>query len=734
MQIIIPPTMIKYIFILLFITISLSVTATNKDEVLNLLSKMTLQEKIGQMNQLSNDKKYTGPIIKDTNVLVGIRNGNVGSILNVTSIERSRQFQDEAMLSRLKIPLLFGLDVIHGMKTIFPIPLGEAASFDLDLMQRTAAAAANEASAYGIHWTFAPMIDVTRDARWGRVMEGAGEDTWYVSQVAMARIKGFQGENYSNAKTVLACAKHFAAYGASISGKDYNTVDISENTLHQVYLPPFKCAVQANVATIMNGFSDLNGIPVTANRYLQRDILKGSWSFNGFVVSDWNSIGELIKHRVATDGKKAAELAVLAGSDMDMVSLNYSKYLKELVEDGIVDEKIIDDAVMRILLKKYELGLFDDPYKYCHREEETNKLLYRELARESGCKSIILLKNDNNVLPINKNIRSIAIVGPLMKSKKDMLGGWSAEGDSNDVISPFEGIKKALPNTLITYFEGYNIETNELIPIKNMKKYDLVIIAVGERSSHTGEAKSKVNINVNQNQQKLVEEIKKTGNHIVTLIMGGRPLIFNDIKKTSEAILFTWWLGSEAGNSIADVLIGKYNPSARLPMTFPEQSGQCPIYYNFKITGRPWSPGSNYTSGYIDCTNKPAFPFGYGLSYTEFDISAPQINKNEFYPTDTILLSTKVKNIGNRKGKETVQLYLHDEISSISRPVIEFCGYSQVELKPQEEKEIIFKLTSKDLGFFNTANHYLTEPGKFKLYVGSNVDKLKEVSFELIDY
>lgn len=697
------------------------------DSVLNL---MTLEEKIGQMHQITNDKKYTGPIVKDTGKIEQIRAGRVGSVLNVTTIERCREYQDAAMQSRLKIPLLFGLDVIHGMKTIFPIPLAESGSFDLELIEKTAQFAAFEASAHGIHWTFAPMIDITRDARWGRVMEGAGEDTWYGTMVGKARIKGFQGEGLGANTSVLACAKHFAAYGAGVAGKDYNSVEISENTLRQVYLPPFKAAVEVGVATFMNSFNDINGMPATASSYLQREILKGKWNFEGFVVSDWNSIGELIKHRVAADGKEAAAMAVLGGSDMDMVSQCYSKYLKILVEDGSVKEKLIDEAVSRILMKKFELGLFENPYKYCRRKSDT-KLRNRELAKEAGCKSIVLLKNENKTLPVRNGVKSVALVGPLMKTQKDMLGGWAAEGESGEVVTIYEGMKKAFPETKITYIEGYDLETNEIKPLPDLQKYEIIVVAVGERANESGEAKSKADINVNLFQQELVWQLKTAGKPLVVLIMGGRPLIFDKLEPHADAILFTWWLGTEAGNSIGDVLSGKYNPSAKLTMTFPRHVGQCPIYYNFKSTGRPWHGETRYTTGYIDMTNHPAYPFGYGLSYTTFEISSPVMNKATYHFDEDVVISTIVENTGEYAGKETVQLYFQDVVSSLTRPVKEFCGFQQVELAPGEKRNITFKLSADDFGFFNEKNKFITEPGEFKIYVGSNSMDLKETSFTL---
>lgn len=725
------PVLLLFLGILVYPTTCMS--NNKKDytkQVDSLLSVMTLEEKIGQMNQITNDKKYTGPVIKDPNKIEEIKAGRVGSILNVTTIERSRQYQDAAMQSRLKIPLLFGLDVIHGMKTIFPVPLAEACSFDLELIERTARVAASEASAHGVHWTFAPMVDIARDARWGRVVEGAGEDTWYGSEVAAVRVKGFQGDDLSSQSTILACAKHFAAYGASVAGKDYNSVEISENSLYQDYLPPFKAAVDAGVATFMNAFNDINGIPATASSFLQRKILKGDWAFEGFVVSDWNSVGELIKHRVAANGEEAGAMAVKAGNDMDMVSLCYTRHLNKLVKDGRVDEVLINDAVRRILTKKFELGLFDDPYRYCKRSED---VLKRDgaLAREAGTKSIVLLKNENQILPIDNASKSIALVGPLMNERKDMLGCWAAEGDANDVVTIYEGIKKGFPRSQIDYFEGYDLATNDLKPLPDLKVYDLVIVAVGERSIESGEAKSKVDININLQQQELVKRIKGVGKPVVTLVMGGRPLIFDQMEPFADAILFAWWLGIEAGNSIADVLSGKHNPSAKLVMSFPRHVGQCPIYYNYKSTGRPWMGETRYTAGYIDMTNRPAYPFGYGLSYTQFAISPPVMSKNDYRFDEDIIVTTSLENTGKYKGKETVQLYYQDIVSSITRPVKSLCAFKQIELSPGEKQIVTFKLNAKDFGFFNANNTYVTEPGEFKIYVGTNSMELVETTFSL---
>ena len=718
---------------------SLSAQTRKKDythQVDSVLNLMTLEEKVGQMIQYSNNKLLTGPSLDSRNHTEEIKRGEVGSIFNILTVERAKQYQDLAMQSRLRIPLIFGLDVVHGMRTIFPIPMAEAASFNLELIKKTASVAAAETSAHGIHWTFAPMVDISRDARWGRSMEGAGEDPWYGSQVAKARVEGFQGTDYNDRNTVLACAKHFAAYGAAVAGKDYAEADISEHTLLQVYLPPFRAAVEAGVGTFMNAFNEINGIPATAHKPLLRDILKGEWGFNGFVVSDWGSVGEIAKHRMAKDNEDAGRLAAIAGCDMDMHSMTYARHLVNLVKQGAVDITLIDDAVKRILTVKFELGLFDDPYRYNYREREIeNKKVnaaHRKVAREAGAGSVVLLKNQN-VLPVTSTAGKIAVVGPLNKAKKDMLGNWSAIGKAEEVISVFDGLKAALPKAKITYIEGYDLETNELKPLPDFSEYDVIIVSVGERAMESGEAKSKVDININANQQLMVKQIKeKAGKPVITLVMGGRPLIFSDMEPYADAILMTWWLGTEAGNSIADVLTGKYNPSGKLPMTFPRHVGQCPLYYNHKSTGRAWAPNNPWVSGYMDESVKPAYVFGYGLSYTTFEIAAPVMSKKEYKAGEPVVLTTSVTNTGQYTGKETVQLYLQDVVSSVTRPVIELCGIRQVELAPGETRKIEFTLSEQELGFFNSDKQFVTESGDFKLFVGSSSDNLKATEFELI--
>ena len=715
---------------------TLSIPDKYEQRVDSVLKLMTLDEKIGQLNQYTGNWQATGPVVEDPTKIEQIKAGKVGSMLNIKSVKHTRELQEYAMQSRLRIPLMFGLDVVHGLRTIYPIPLGEAASFDLDLMKRTAAGAAKEASAQGVHWTFAPMIDISRDARWGRVMEGAGEDTWYGCKVAQARVNGFQGDDLSDPHTIMACAKHFAAYGACIAGKDYNTVDISEQTLHEVYLPPFKAAVDAGVASFMNSFNDINGIPVTGNTYIQRDLLKGSWNFNGLTVSDWGSIREMIPHGYVSDLKGAAEKAILAGCDIDMESRAYHIHLKKLVEEGTVSEDYIDDAVRRILFKKFELGLFDNPFLYCDETREKEVVLYEELknlSREAGAKSIVLLKNDQGSLPLN-NPKKIAVIGSLAKSQKDMLGFWANEGIVDEVVTVYEGLKNKYPESDVVYADGYDLATNELHLMDACNaamQSDVVIVAVGERFENSGEAKSRADINIHPNHQLLVKELKKTGKNVVVLLMGGRPMIFNEMTPHADAILLTWWLGTEAGNAIADVLAGDYNPSGKLPMTFPVHVGQIPIYYNYKNTGRPENKEIGYSCRYQDIDFEPAYPFGYGLSYTDFLISEPVVKDSVFSLKTPLEVCVKVKNTGKYAGKETVQLYIRDLVASLTRPVKELRGFQQVELQPGEEKEISFMLTEKELGFESACKGWTVEPGLFDVMVGNSALNVKKTRVEL---
>ena len=583
-------------FLLVFV-FAFAQQKTIDQKVETLLKQMTLEEKIGQLNQYTGDNTATGPITINPNKQDEIKKGLIGSMLNILGTKYTRQYQELAMQSRLKIPLLFGQDVIHGYKTTFPIPLAEAASWDISAIEQSARIAATEAAASGIHWTFAPMVDVGRDPRWGRVMEGAGEDTYLGSKIAYARVKGFQG-NLGDVNSVLACVKHFAGYGAAVGGRDYNSVDMSDRMLWETYLPPFKAALDAGAATFMNSFNDLNGIPASANTYLLRDILKGKWNFQGFVVSDWGSIGEMVAHGYVKDNKEAALASITAGSDMDMESNAYRYNLEQLVKENKVSLSLIDDAVKRILRKKFELGLFDDPYKFCNSQREQKELNnpeHTKIAREIAAKSIVLLKNEKNILPLSKSLKTIAFIGPMVKSKRDNHGFWAIDlkdVDSTYIVSQWEGIEnKVGKSTRLLYAKGCGVESDseqgfaEAMKVANQA--DVVILSIGENWNKSGEAKSKSNLRLPGVQEELVRELQKTGKPIVILINAGRPLIFDWVADNMPTIVYTWWLGSEAGNAIADALFGDYNPSGKLPMTFPRTEGQIPIYYNHFSTGRP---------------------------------------------------------------------------------------------------------------------------------------------------
>ena len=713
------------------------------DSVLRL---MTLDEKIGQLNQYNDDQKATGPVTIDNDKANQIRKGQVGSLLNSLGTERTRSWQNIAMESRLKIPLLFGQDVIHGYKTTFPIPLAEACSWDLEAMEKSARIAAVEASASGIHWTFAPMVDIARDPRWGRVMEGAGEDTYLGSKIAYARVKGFQGNKLGALNAVMACAKHFAAYGAAIGGRDYNAVDMSDRLLWEVYLPPFKAAVDAGAATFMNAFNDINGVPATGNKYLQRHILKGKWGFKGFVVSDWGSIGEMVNHGNVKNNYEAALSAITAGSDMDMESRCYKNNLAQLVKDKKVSVAIIDEAVKRILLKKFEMGLFDDPYRFCNAEREKAELNNPEhpkVAREIAAKSIVLLKNQNNLLPLSKETKTIAFIGPLVKSLKQNKGFWDVEVpgvDSNFIVSQWEGLQnKVGPGTTLLYAKGCDIEGDNKVgfaeAMEIAKQADVVILSIGERRDLSGEAKSRSNINIPGVQEDLFKELLATGKPVVVLINAGRPLVFNHIADNAPAILYTWWLGSEAGNAIADVLFGDYNPSAKLAMTFPRSVGQIPIYYNHFNTGRPAKDDEkhNYNSSYIDLSIYPKYEFGFGLSYTSFQYANLKLSKNKMKSDEQIEVSVDITNTGKYDGEEIVQLYLRDKVGSIVRPVKELKDFKKVFFKVGETQTLKFVIDKEKLSFYNQQLQWVAEPGDFDLMIGASSRDIRLTDvFELV--
>jgi beta-glucosidase len=699
-----------------------------------LLKQMTIEEKVGQLNQYTG-KALTGPASEKKNDLqTEILNGWVGSMLNVKGVKNTREVQAMALKSRLRIPLLFGLDVIHGYEVTFPIPLAEAASWDLAAIKESAHLAAKEAAASGIHWTFAPMVDIARDPRWGRIMEGAGEDPYLGSLIATARVKGFQGEKLGGTDAIMACAKHFAAYGAAIAGRDYAAVEMSDHELWQTYLPPFKAAAEAGVATFMNSFNTLNGIPATGNSYLQRDILKNKWNYNGFIVSDWNSIGEMSIWGYASDLKDAAQKAIVAGSDMDMEASAYRKYLVQLLKEGKVEIALVDDAVKRILYKKFELGLFDDPYKFSDEKREEkmiNNTQNRGIARAVARKSIVLLKNDTDLLPLAKTAQTIAVIGPLAKSRRDMAGSWIVNPDTVFTVSLYEGLSAALgKNQKLLFAKGgtalHTSDAEIAEAVETARQADVIILALGETWDMSGESKSRADIHLPGDQLKLFEAIQKTGKPIIVTLMAGRPMIFNEIADKATAILYTWWLGSEAGNAISDVIFGNYNPSAKLPVTFPRAMGQIPIYYSQTNTGRPYTNQKNklYLSVYIDEENTPRYAFGYGLSYTKFNYSDLKLSKSEITDADSVTLSFKVTNTGKYAGEEVVQLYLRDEVASIVRPLKELKDFAKVLLKPGESKLINFVINKDKLSFYNKDLKWITEPGVFQVMVGSSSDQI----------
>ena len=737
----------KKIFLSIFLAglgITVSAQKSIDQKVTELMAKMTLEEKIGQLNQYNDDITATGPVTKDADKAGQVRAGKLGSILNAIGAKNTKNWQDQAMQSRLKIPLLFGQDVIHGFRTTFPIPLGETATWDMNLIEKSARIAATEASAYGIHWTFAPMVDIGRDPRWGRVMEGAGEDTYLGTLVGKARVKGFQGNGLGNKDAVMACAKHFAAYGAAVGGRDYNSVDMSLRQLHETYLPPFKAVSDMGVATFMNSFNDINGIPATGNKYLQRDLLKGAWNFQGFVVSDWGSIGEMIPHGFAKDNKDAALKAIIAGSDMDMESRSYTNHLSELVKEGKVDIQLVDDAVRRILTKKYELGLFDDPYRFINEKrekEQANNPEHRKFAREIGAKSIVLLKNENQLLPLSPTTKKVAIIGPFAKATVENHGFWSIAfpDDSQRIVTQFDGIKAQLDkNSELLYAKGCNANDNDKSlfaeAVETAKKADVVIMTLGEGHAMSGEAKSRSNIHFSGVQEDLLKEIAKTGKPIVLLINAGRPLVFDWASENIPTIVYTWWLGTEAGNSIADVIFGKVNPGGKLPMTFPRTEGQIPIYYNHYNTGRPAKNNTdrNYVSAYIDLDNDPAYPFGFGLSYTTFKYSDFNLSSANLKGNQTLDINVNVTNSGNYDGDEVVQLYIRDLVGKVVRPVKELKGFQKIFLKKGESKRVSFNISPEDLKFYDEDLNYDWEAGEFDIMIGtcSSDVQTKRVNWE----
>ncbi len=696
-----------------------------------LLRQMTLEEKAGQLNQLSG-KDFTGPeTASKTNKLKDIREGHVGSMLNIRGVAQTREIQALALQSRLKIPLLFGLDVIHGYKTVFPVPLGEAASWDLEAIEQSARIAALEASASGVHWTFAPMVDIGRDPRWGRVMEGAGEDVFLGSSIARARVHGFQTDKLGGVDAIMATAKHFAAYGAAIAGRDYNAVDMSEQQLHETYLPPFHAAVDAGVATFMNAFNTLNGIPATASTMLQRDILKGSWKFPGFVVSDWGSVREMVVHGYVADLSGAAQAAMAGGSDMDMEGHAYRTHLPELARAGKVNMAQVDDAVRRVLTKKFELGLFDDPYRFSDAEREKRVMAdpsHRAIARDVARKSMVLLKNERATLPLARTLQRIAVVGPFADARRDLEGGWIVQSDAANVVSLLDGIRSHAGSAKVDHIKVDGLQgALDAKAIQQAAAADVIVLAVGETWDMSGEAKSRSDISLPGRQEALFAALQATGKPVVAVIFAGRPLIFNHIADGAAAILYAWFPGSEGGNAVADVLFGDHNPAGRLPMTFPRNMGQVPISYVQYQTGRPVRDENSivYKSAYIDSPNTPRYAFGYGLSYTSFAYSDLRLSKKRIGPTEQATLSFTLTNTGKRAGAEVAQLYLHDRVASLVRPLKELKGFQRVVLQPGESRTLSFTIDQAMLSFINARLQRVAEPGEFDVMVGASSDDIR---------
>ncbi len=721
-----------------------------------LLSKMTLEEKVGQMNQYNGFWDATGPVPEEGLAALKyehLRKGLVGSMLNVRGVEQVREVQRIAVEeARLGIPLIIGFDVIHGYKTISPIPLAEAASWDLQAIRRSAEIAAAEASAAGINWTFAPMVDIGRDARWGRVMEGGGEDPFLGSRIAEARVKGFQGEDLSAPATIAACAKHFAGYGFAEAGRDYNTVDFGTSTLRNVVLPPFKAAADAGAATFMNAFNILNGIPATGDAFLQRDILKGEWGYRGFVVSDWGSLKEMVSHGYAEDVAHAAELAANAGSDMDMESYGYVSHLAGLVREGKVEEAHVDDAVRRILRVKFELGLFDDPYRYCDAEREATVIgseEHLEGVLDMARKSIVLLKNEGGLLPLPKDGKRIALIGELAAEKNSPLGSWRLAADDNSAVSVLEGMQAYGGNDLV-YEKGAkvidgrqhfvfetHINTTDTAgmaaAVAAAKSADIAVLVLGEPGFLSGEGRSRTDLGLPGLQQQLLEAVFAANPNVVLVLNNGRPLALPWAADHIPAILEGWQLGTQAGHAIAQALYGDHNPSGKLPMTFPRSVGQVPIYYNHMRTGRPEMPTPDevFWSHYIDERNSPLFPFGHGLSYTTFEYSGLKLSSGQLKPGGALTATVEVSNTGEVAGREVVQLYLHDHYASVARPVKELKGFELVYLEPGEKKTITFKLDEALLSFYTARGVWAAEPGTFTVMAGGSSETSLSATFEL---
>jgi beta-glucosidase len=713
-------------------------TAEEEKAIDALLSEMTLVEKIGQMTLFTSDWDQTGPTLRE-GYREDIKAGRTGAIFNAHTADYNRELQRMAVEeTRLGIPLIFGYDVVHGYRTIFPIPLGEAATWNIALAEETAQIAAREAASAGLHWTFAPMVDVARDPRWGRVMEGNGEDVFLGNAITEAKVKGFQGEDLADPFTVVACAKHYAAYGAAQAGRDYHTVDISERSLRETYLPPFKIALDAGVGTFMTSFNEVDGQPASGNYHLLTEILRDEWGFEGFVVTDYTSINEMVPHGIVANEADAGELAVNAGVDMDMQGAVYYNYLEKQVTEDKVKLARIDQAVRQILRIKYALGLFEDPYRYNDMERQATNIFtpsHRATARATARESLVLLKNENNALPLRKNISQLAVIGPLAESQEDMLGAWHADGRAGDCVSLLTGIQAALGKTTnISYTPGVSVEGDDEtgIPaaLAAARLADAVIVVAGEKWTMSGEAASRTSITLPGKQAELIRQLHQIGKPVIVILLNGRPLDLTNIIDHSDAILEAWYPGSEGGHAVADILFGDYAPVGKLPITFPRSLGQVPIYYNMKNTGRPYDPGNKYTSKYLDESNDPLFPFGFGLSYTTFSYGTPTVTKAVSEGDFTATVSIEVTNSGKRSGREVVQLYVHDLVGSVTRPLRELKGFQLVDLAAGESKTVQFTLGKEELSFLRRDMTWGMEPGTFDIYIGGDSRATQKVSFE----
>ncbi|SFP99868.1 beta-glucosidase BglX [Parafilimonas terrae] len=727
--------------------------------VKDLMSKMTVDEKIGQLNLVTPGGAVTGAVVS-TDVDNKIRNGQVGGLFGINGPDQIRKAQDIAVKnSRLKIPIMFGLDVIHGHRTIFPIPLGLSCSWDMPLIEQGARIAATEAAADGLNWVYSPMVDIARDPRWGRIAEGSGEDTYLGSKIAAAMVRGYQGKDMAAKDAVMACVKHYALYGAAEAGRDYNTVDMSRIRMYQYYLPPYKAAIDAGVGSVMSSFNEVDGIPATGNKFLLTDVLRDQWGFKGLVVSDYTSVSEMINHGIG-DLQQVSAQSLKAGLDMDMVSEGFLTTLKKSLQEGKVTQTEIDDACRRVLEAKYKMGLFDDPYNHCDEARAKTSILTdanRLAVRNAAEHSFVLLKNSNNVLPLKKS-GTIALVGPLADNQRNMLGTWNIRGEYNEDITVLQGIKNVAGNDVnVLYAKGANISDDSMI-VKNINdfakeidvdtrtpqqmideavatanKADIVVACLGEAADFTGEAASMSDISLQQSQENLLAALVATGKPVVVVLFNGRPMTLNKEDKDAAAILDVWFPGTEAGNAIADVLFGNYNPSGKLTTTFPQNVGQIPLYYNHKNTGRPLNPGDGhkFKSDYLDVTNEPLYPFGYGLSYTNFNYSDPVLSKTTISGMEGLTVTVKVTNTGNYDGEEIVQLYLHDKVASITPPVKELKGFQKIFLKKGESKQVVFNINHSDLMFYNPDLKLIAEPGEFEVMTGPNSRDVKKVSFWL---